>query len=342
MEKQPPTNDDATNPSQETVGRFDYPRNRPAYLKKLTILSDKSEEKRLDHLAVIPWDDPEYHISRDDERWILPSDFDIGASSWYQELPVERQIEIGMYRYAQTCKVGSEFEKALIKGIGQFVKRPSNTDEENRYARHEADEEVGHIKMFEEFVAQTGLDVRGAPEWFHHMARLAGPVAKYLPVSFWSAVLAGEEPIDRTQRQLIERAKHGAPMHPLIHDVMKLHVEEEARHISFAHTYLERHIDPRKTDKLNRIQHLAMTASYPVFMRVFAGVILRPSKQSLQDMGIPQEVAKEIWWDSDFGRNYLRDLFPSARREADKLQLRRSKLGRAAWRVLGIDEGNQN
>jgi hypothetical protein len=324
--------------SDEQVGRFDYPRNKPAYLKKLTILSNISEKNQLDHLAAIDWDNPEYTITDDDERWILPRDFDIGADPWYWEQPRERQIEIGKYRYAQVPKIGSEFEKYLIEGIDAFVTRPQNKDEENQYVKHEAAEEIGHTKIFDRFVEEVNPDVKGAPTWFHLAAKSVGPIARYLPVGFWQIVLDGEEPIDHTQRSLLDLEKQGATLHPMLRDIMRLHIEEEARHISFAHLYMERYIDPRRRDVKSRLAHQALSVTNPLFKNLLAKAILYPSRAAIKDMDIPSDVAKRVWGSSDHSKTFFRGLFDKPRRHADKLELRRTKIARGMWRALGMAE----
>ena len=62
-----------------------------------------------------------------------------------------------------------------------------------------------------------------------------------MPFGFFYGVLAGEEPIDHVQKSIL---RAGDEMHPLLQRIMQIHVAEEARHIGFAHQYLE-HQAPR-------------------------------------------------------------------------------------------------
>lgn len=322
-------------PAEDNVSRFDYAHNRQAYINRINsfINASRNPKKRWDPFIEIDWKSPDNDIKMDDERWILPKGFDIGAHPWYQALPVERQIEIGLYRYAHTCTVGWQFEQALVEGIMSYASVQPKESREARYAIHEATEETHHIQMFREFVQHTGVDTKGAPTWFLRAADMVKPVARRLPVGFWTTVLAGEEPIDYTQQLLIEQAKDH-PIHPLIHKVMEIHIKEEARHISFAETYLKRHVHK---DKMSRMQRLALTALYPFVMRVAADVILRPSKEAIKDMGIPAEVAKEVWWDSNESQEFFQELFLRSRKLADELGIR-GRMGRAAWRMAGLEK----
>lgn len=289
----------------------------------------------------IDWDSPEFAVTPNDERWILPTTFDLGTSKWYQELPRERQIEIGMYRYAQVAKVGSEFEEALISGIALRNQMLPSDSEEKRYSTHEAEEEERHILMFNEMVNRIGAKPHGAPDWFRTMSPYVGFVARRFPVAFWAVVLAGEEPIDHTQRQLLDMGRKGLDVHPMLEKVMQVHVAEEARHIGFADRFQKQNID-----KLSPLQKKLFAASLPLILRLASNAILKPSPKAQKDMGVPKEVASEVWWDSESGRKARQDLFVNTGRRADLLGLRngdeksgapKNKLGQLAWKLSGLN-----
>lgn len=289
----------------------------------------------------IDWDSPEFAVTPDDDRWIMPNNFDLGASEWYQQLPREKQIEIGMYRYAHVAKVGSEFEEALISGIALRNQLLPSDSEEKRYSTHEAEEEERHILMFNEMVNRIGSKPHGAPSWFRNMSAYVGFVARRFPVAFWAVVLAGEEPIDHTQRQLLEMGRNGTPVHPMLEKVMQVHVAEEARHIGFADRFQKQNID-----KLTPLQKKLFAASLPLILRLASDAILKPSPKAIKDMGIPKEVADQIWWKSETGRKTRQELFINTGRRADILGLRngdektgapKNKLGQLAWRLSGLN-----
>lgn len=182
--------------------------------------------------------------------------------------------------------------------------------------------------MFQEFVNRTGVDTKGATKWFRRVIPFLTPLASKMPVAFWAVILAGEEPIDHTQRDILRQHDN---LHPLLEKIMAVHVAEEARHISFAQTYLEQHIP-----KMSRVQKAAFSVMFPVILRTIADVIMKPSKEALEGVGIPKEVADEIWWNSNDSRQFLHDLFPDSRSLAESTGLR-GRIGRAAWRAVGIE-----
>lgn len=276
----------------------------------------------------IDWDNPDYEIVPDDDRWILGERDNLGGHPWYQNLSREEKVRIGLFRYAHSVKVGSQFEEGLIAGIMyRNMNLPNGVGEEFRYPMHEAGEEVNHIQMFQKFVDQTGVQTKGAPAWFRHVLPFYIPLGGKLPAVLWSMALAGEEPVDHMQKNL----RKDAGMHPLIDRIMEIHIAEEARHIQFAHTWLRRYVP-----KMNRVEKTVFAVALPIMLRTVADLIMRPNKEARESMGIPKKIAKEIWWDSDDGRKFMTEMFPDARKLADELGLR-GKLGRTAWRVMGID-----
>ena len=56
-------------------------------------------------------------------------------------------------------------------------------------------------------------------------------LGRVFPKLFVVHVLAGEVPIDQTQRALLRK---GAALHPLVRRIVRIHVTEEARHVCFA------------------------------------------------------------------------------------------------------------
>ncbi|MGH7241476.1 MAG: diiron oxygenase, partial [Candidatus Saccharimonadales bacterium] len=167
-------------------------------------------------------------------------------------------------------------------------------------------------------------------------ALLAGAVAAAVvaPEILWTGVLAGEEPIDHAQKEILRRHKDA---HPLLDRIMQIHVAEEARHISFAHLDLT-----RRVPDLNTPRKAVLAIGYPIIMRVLGDAIMQPSARELEQMGVPKAVAHEIWWDSPESQAFRRDLFTDARMLARELGIlgNDSRIGRAGqelWRTMGID-----
>lgn len=85
--------------------------------------------------------------------------------------------------------------------------------------------------MFQEFVDRTGLSVTGMPRTMVKSFEWAlSTITRLAPAAFFMAVLAGEEPVDYVQKRYLR----SETIHPLVERIMRIHVVEEARHVSYA------------------------------------------------------------------------------------------------------------
>jgi hypothetical protein len=298
------------------------------YGEKLRALSEASVHKHFDAFEDIAWDDPAYAIVPHDPRWVLPEVDPLGAHPWYQAQPLDRQIEIGLYRMANICKVGLQFENVLIRGLMDYAMTIPNESPEFRYVTHEATEETHHTQMFQEFVNRSGTKPRGARKAFRVVAPYLPLAAYSLPELFFTGVLAGEEPIDHVQKQYLRASDQ---LHPLMARIMQIHVAEEARHISFAHEYLR-----ERVGELGPVRMRFFKMAFPVVMRVLCDVIMRPTREMTRRYGVPRGVIMDCYWRSPDARVQLGEIFGDVRMLADDLGIR-TPMMRWVWRRLGID-----
>jgi hypothetical protein len=299
-----------------------------SYEDRLRTLSEASVHQHFDAFLDIDWNHPDFAIDPTDERWILPEADALGRTEWYRSLPKTRQIEIGLYRQANVTKVGLQFEQILIAGLMNYVFRLPNGSPEFRYSTHEATEECHHTQMFQEFVNRSGQDVPGGSRFFRTIGPILPLAARIVPFGFFYGVLAGEEPIDHVQKSIL---RAGDDMNPLLQRIMQIHVAEEARHIGFAHQYLQ-HRAPR----LKRHERAVLSVAVPIIMRWLCDEILVPSRRARKDMGIPRKVVKELYWDNPESRKMLRDLFGDVRTLAEDTQMM-NPVSRRVWQLMKID-----
>jgi hypothetical protein len=304
------------------------PQGHQSYEERLRTLSEASVERHFDAFVDIDWDDPAYAIKPDDERWILPDVDVLGRHPWYRSLPREEQVRIGLYRQANVTKVGLQFEQILIAGLMNYALKLPNGSPEFRYSTHEATEECHHTQMFQEFVNRSGQDVGGGSRFFQAISPLLPLAARWVPFGFFYGVLAGEEPIDHVQKAIL---RSGETMHPLLQRIMQIHVAEEARHIGFAHQYLE-----NRAPRLSKRERAVLSVAVPIIMRWLCDEILKPTKKAREDMGIPKAVVEEIYWDHPESQKMLRDLFADVRALTERTGLM-NRVSRAVWRMMKID-----
>lgn len=302
-----------------------------AYVDMLTTLSEGSVRRNFNPYTDIDWESPEFAVHVDDERWILPQSDALGGHRWYRAQPVATQIAIGQWRQANVAKVGLQFESILIRGLMNYSFWVPNGSPEYRYCTHEAIEEGNHTLMFQEMVNRIGVDVPGMPRLLRWLSPLIPLVAGPLPIPFFFGVLAGEEPIDHTQKAVLREVGDGKELHPIMEKVMAIHVAEEARHISFAHEYLR-----KRLPHLNRRQRLLLSVNVPLIMRILCQAILVPPRSFFREYGIPREVRKELFFRSPQSRKWLQDMFGDVRMLCADTGLM-NPLATLIWRLCKID-----
>lgn len=303
------------------------PGDRRDYEATLGTLSEASTDRHFEAFTDIAWDDPEMAVIADDERWILPKADILGAHPWYQALPKARRIQIGRHRLAAITKTGSQFEQLLLLGGTDFLMSLRNGNPEFRYFMHELTEETHHIQMFQEFTNRVCPEVAGAPTWLMRAIPYVARFGGRFPALFFSIILAGEEPIDHVQKDIMRTGGS----HPLLDKIMAIHIAEEARHIGFAHAWLEQH-----SRNLGVIDRFLLGILTPLAMRLGADAIVKPSKADRAMMGIPRSVARDVWGNDQQSAKFRRDLFSDVRMLFDDLGMR-TRTTRWAWKLVGVD-----
>ena len=203
-----------------------------------------------------------------------------------------------------------------------------NGSPEYRYCLHEAVEECNHTMMFQEMVNHIGADVPGMPRLLKWIQPTIPLVAGPLPIPFWFGILAGEEPIDHTQKNVL---REGKTLHPIMERVMAIHVAEEARHISFAHEYLR-----KRVPHLPRRKRFWLSLYVPVVMRVLCSAIIVPPKAFWKEFDILRSVRKDIFFKSAPSRQMLRDMFGDVRMLCHDTGLM-NPLAKMIWKICRID-----
>ncbi|MFC9663824.1 diiron oxygenase [Nocardia sp. NPDC127606] len=301
------------------------------YAETLHTLSEGSVHRRFDPYLDIDWDAPELAIDRDDPRWVLSDELDpLGATSWYQNLPLERRIEIGRWRQANAAKVGLAFESILIRGMMQYAMTLPNGSPEFRYCLHEMTEECNHIQMFQELVNRIGDDVPGMRPMFRVMSPFIGVAGGYFWAILFIGILGGEEPIDHYQKALIRSDKE---TQPALLRIMQIHIAEEARHISFANEFLRTHIA-----RMGPVRTAVCAVAFPIAMRWLADELVKPSKSFAAKFDIPDDVFDDAFWRSPTSRQILSGFFGDIRTLVDELGMM-NPVTRQLWKLLKVDGG---
>jgi hypothetical protein len=212
----------------------------------------------------------------------------------------------------------------LKRGLLVFAGTLPNGAPEFRYVYHEVIEEAQHSLMFQEFVNRTGIDIAGMPPRIELASRMVVSLARRSPARFFLFVLGGEDPIDDFQRDNLR----SGDLHPLLERIMRIHVTEEARHLSFARAFLRRQVPA-----LSRRRRFVLSLQTPVTLGAMVQLMLRPSPQLVRRFSIPPEVLREAYGSQ--ARAEQRRSLRKVRKLCVEVGLV-NPLSRRLWRAFGI------
>jgi hypothetical protein len=299
------------------------------YVATLATLSEAST-RHFNPYIDIDWSSPEYTVTKSDPRWVLSAIDPLGSHPWYRAQPLDKQIAIGMWRQANMAKVGEQFEGVLVRGLLHYTFWVPNGSPEYRYCVHESIEECSHSLMFQEMVDRIGVDVPGMPWWMRWLSPVIPFYAGPLPNAFFFGVLAGEVPFDYLQTNLL-REPQPRSLHPIMENLIAIHVAEEARHISFAHEYLHKRVPhlPWRTRVL-------LSLYVPLVMRMLAKAVVVPPRKFFRQFDIPRSVRKELYSGAPDSGLPLRDMFADIRMLCHDLGLM-NPVALLVWRICRIN-----
>ena len=147
------------------------------------------------------------------------------------------------------------------------------------------------------------------------------------PVEVSLGVLAGEVPFDCTQTAILRDA---TPTHPILERIVAIHVAEEARHISFAHSYLGRSVPG-----IPRFDRFLLSLYVPIVMRMLCGAFLVLPRSFFAQLGIPRGVRRQAFFGDPASRQMLQDMYGDIRMLCYEVDLM-NPAARLMWRACRI------
>lgn len=313
---------EATSATGTDTDQLDEEQRDDHFTELVRRLSHQSVVKHFDAYADVPWDDPEYAIDPDDPRWELPDSFPLGATEWYRSLDAGTRSRIGLHTITSNMKAGLQFESVLKRGLLEYAFGLPDGSPEFRYVYHEVIEEAHHSLMFQEFVNRAGLETPGLTWDMRFGAQRVVGLARRSPVLFFVFVLGGEDPIDHVQRRIL---RSGGEIHPLIERIMRIHVTEEARHLSFARSYLRTNV-PRLPDW----QRQTIAFRVPFILATMASVMMRPPRHLVRTYDIPVPVLRQAYGPGTQSRQNVKDSLQKLRNLLVELGLV-TRLSKRLW-----------
>ena len=182
--------------------------------------------------------------------------------------------------------------------------------------------------MFQEFVNRSGLDVRGHAADIELGARRRDRWVAGSPSCSSSSCWAARTRSTTCSAEL----RSGEPLHPLLERIMRIHVTEEARHLSFARHYLKRNVPAPRADPAGRAGRRC--AARPRLHGRVDAPTFRADRRPLP--GSPKAVLAEAYFDNPEHRAETLASLRKVRRLCDELGLLRPPTaGCGAWSGYG-------
>lgn len=157
----------------------------------------------------------------------------LGTSLW-EEMTLEQRIESTKHQVMSIAAVGVWFELILMQMLIRRAYDQSPTTDHMRYGLIEIADECRHSIMFGRMIETTGCPDYGPRPLAKALGRFFKTIADG-PVTYAGALIA-EEILDSFQRDAVPDEN----VQPLVRTVSRIHVVEEARHVSYAKEELER------------------------------------------------------------------------------------------------------
>jgi len=201
--------------------------------------------------------DPEVDLDWDaplvDGAWFMqPERLSLYGTPMWDAMTPEQRVELSRHEVASIASVGLWFELILMQLMVRELYDQDPRTERTQYALTEIGDECRHSLMFGRAIARCGVPAYGATPHIHRLGRAFKAVAG--GVSAYASILVAEEILDRWQRELMKDER----VQPLIRMVSRIHVLEEARHMTFAREEVERAV-PRM-GKAQRAVHRTLVA----------------------------------------------------------------------------------
>jgi P-aminobenzoate N-oxygenase AurF len=216
-----------------------------------------------------------------------------GTRLWDRMTP-EQRIELGKHEVASIASNGIFFEVLLMQMLLKEVYDADPTTRHMQYALTEIADECRHSTMFARSIERMGAPAYGPVKIVHTLGKLL-PLLGYGP-ALYGSILVAEEILDRIQRESMADES----IQPLVRMVNRIHVLEEARHVTFAREEVTRGMAKLSKPELRYQRWLLASVSFAITRslinpRVYASVGLRP-REAWQTAMVNSHFQETIRW----------------------------------------------
>ena len=234
----------------------------PRTARRSSQLVAASERMVLDPFTEVDWDVP-----IDDSAYHLPPEWlPLYGTAIWDVMTAEERITYSRHECSALSGAGIWFENQLMQLVLRHLAHLPVTSPAHRYLLVEVADECRHSTMFGEFIRRADTPAYAPPPEAVALDTL-DDVPGHRALGYL-IILAVEELLNATNRATMNDER----IHPVSRQIAKLHVTEEARHVSFAKTYLAE-VWPTLDDE----ERDAVRALAPVAVRMVADLTVDPA-----------------------------------------------------------------
>jgi hypothetical protein len=234
-------------------------------------LLKSSAKTNFDPEVDIDWDAP----LADDLPYLPWERSSLYGTSLWDGLTTQQRIELTKHEFASLASTGVWFEMLLMQMLLKDIYDQDPTDGHVHYALTEIGDECRHSTMFTKAISRVGAPAYGPPPVLHLGGKVL--VATASGPSMYAAMLVAEEILDGLQRDQM----NDESIQPLVRMINRIHVTEEARHVTFAREEVVRRM--QHCNAAQRAYHQYRTAliAYSIVVslinpRVYKSIGVRP------------------------------------------------------------------
>lgn len=268
-----------------------------------TRLLRSSQRRSFDPLVEVDWDaphDPGLAYAPDRRQPLY------GTALWDRMTPEQRR-DLGRHQVSSIAAAGIWFEIVLMRLLLRHAYWLDPTQAHTQYAMTETGDECRHTVMFAKLVSWLDTPTYGPgarTRWLGNA--FVSPLSNHA-LAFAGALYV-EDVLDRLQREAMD----DPGIQPVVRQVSRIHVIEEARHLGFARDEL-----PRQLATMGRLDLARTRALLPVVVALTTDALVHPRmyREVGLDVGeaLAAQAASEPWretlrWCAADSLAYFREL----------------------------------
>lgn len=253
-------------------------------------LLESSRRHSFDPDVEVDWDAPPER----DKFYLPPQTLTLYETYLWDRLSDAERVEFSKHELASTAYLGIWFEVILLQAVSRHVYWQDLTSQHVRYALTELADECRHSKMFGRMITTFGAPIYPPSP----ATNLQGWLLKSVEPSLGSfaAILIVEEILDAVQRVTFPDER----IQPIVRQVTRIHVIEEARHVTFAREELKRQmagITPahRALARMLVARVLQVVVNSLIQPKVYAAVGIDPREGAAVARRSPHRHATTYW-----------------------------------------------